>query len=119
MELPYDDYRGYRACHTLNPQYDAECGLDLFILSNYIKLTRDYPNHHCENYKDILRFKAEIISDNYLVDLCNECLTYENVLALNILAEEITKRNSVRVPGNRILFYKERNNEDEYLYAEQ
>lgn len=117
MELPYDDYRGYRDCHTLKPEYDEECGVDLFVLSNYIKLTRDYPNNHSENYKDILSFKAEIISDNYLVDLCNECLTYDNVYALEVLLKEITKRNSDRHLGNRILFYRERNEENEYIFT--
>ena len=116
MELPYDDYQGYRACHTLKPEYDAECGVDLFILSNYIKLVRDYPNHHCENYKAILEFKGEIISDNYLVDLCNECLNYDNTHALEVLIKEIIKRNSDRPDGDKILFYRERKNENEYIF---
>lgn len=56
----------------------------------------------------LLKERVPVISDDYLIDLCNECLDYDNVLALNILIAEIAKRNLTREPGNRILFYKEK-----------
>jgi len=120
MQIPRGDHFAYRNYHKLKEEYRQEMEMDLFLICFNIDRTKDFPNRaEYERDKMLLREKLPKISDNYLIDLCNECITYENVLALNILAEEITKRNSVRVPGNRILFYKERKNEDEYLYAEQ
>lgn len=112
MQIPRGDWFAYRKMHTLKEEYKAECGMDMFLTCFNLDRTKEFPSPaEYERDKWLMRTKLPRISDNYLIDMCNECLCYENLLALSFLMEEVTKRNAEREDGNRILFYKETANE--------
>lgn len=112
MKIHRGDWFEYRKSHKLKEEYKKEMALDLFDICFDMDRTKDFTNRgEFSTGKYLLTEKMPLISDNYLIDLCNECLSYDNLSALNVLIAEVAKRNAEREDGNRILFYKETKNE--------
>lgn len=108
MNIPRGDWFGYREMHTLKEEYKKECGFDLFLTCFNMDRSKNFINRG-EYVRDKMSLQEDLpqISDSYLIDLCNECLCYDNLSALEFLIAEVTKRNASRDDGSRILFFKE------------
>lgn len=104
MQLTASDYENYCRVRKLRGEFAAEEEHSLIPVCWFILENSD--ENATEKLKFILTEKATKISDSFLIELCNDCLLYNNEKALGILLKEVVRRNSKVHYGSEILFCK-------------